>query len=117
MLRSVELGEQNRVAKQQFQTLRGMYDVLPEQAAQIDYLTSQFRAAAEAAGYGRIDTPLLEDTALFERGVGTDTDAVSKEMYSFNDRSDHSVSLRPEPTAGIVRAYVEHGMSSWPQPV
>lgn len=105
------------MASKQFQSLRGMHDILPEQAAQIDYLASQFKAVAEAAGYGRIDTPLLEDTALFERGVGTDTDAVSKEMYSFKDRSDNDVSLRPEPTAGIVRAYVEHGMSSWPQPV
>jgi histidyl-tRNA synthetase len=94
-----------------------MYDLLPEQAAQTDFITSQFRAVAEAAGYGRIETPLLEDTGLFVRGVGSDTDAVSKEMYSFKDRSDHEVSLRPEPTAGIVRAYVEHGMSSWPQPV
>jgi histidyl-tRNA synthetase len=105
------------VAKQQFQSLRGMYDLIPEQAAQYDYLTETFRRVTEAAGYGRIETPLLEDTALFERGVGTDTDAVSKEMYTFTDRSDHSVSLRPEPTAGIVRAYIEHGMGSWPQPV
>ncbi len=105
------------MAKQQFQTLRGMYDLLPEQAAQYDSLTDTFRKVAEAAGYGRIETPLLEDSGLFERGVGTDTDAVSKEMYSFKDRSEHSVSLRPEPTAGIVRAYIEHGMGSWPQPV
>jgi histidyl-tRNA synthetase len=105
------------VGKQQFQTLRGMYDILPEQAARIDFLTSQFRAVVEAAGYGHIETPLLEDSALFVRGVGADTDAVSKEMYSFKDRSDHDVSLRPEPTAGIVRAYIEHGMGSLPQPV
>jgi histidyl-tRNA synthetase len=105
------------VAKQQFQTLRGMYDILPEQAAQFDYVLDQFRQVSEAAGYGRIETPLLEDTGLFVRGVGTDTDAVSKEMYSFKDRSDHPVSLRPEPTAGIVRAYIEHGMGSLPQPV
>src|SRR5690348_2057420 len=94
-----------------------MYDVLPEQAAQYDNLIDVFRKAAEAAGYGHIETPLLEDTGLFERGVGSDTDAVSKEMYSFADRSDHSVSLRPEPTAGIVRSFIEHGMGSWPQPV
>jgi histidyl-tRNA synthetase len=94
-----------------------MYDLLPEVAAQYDYLTGHFRSAAESAGYGRIETPLLEDTALFERGVGSDTDAVSKELYTFKDRSDHSVSLRPEFTAGIVRAYIERGMSSMPQPV
>jgi histidyl-tRNA synthetase len=105
------------VAKQQFQTLRGMYDVLPEQAAQFDNVIDNFRKVAEAAGYGHIDTPLLEDTALFVRGVGADTDAVSKELYSFSDRSDHGVALRPEFTAGIVRAYIEHGMNSLPQPV
>lgn len=105
------------MAKQQFQTLRGMYDLLPEQAAQYDNLIEQFRRVVDAAGYGRLETPLLEDTGLFVRGVGADTDAVSKEMYSFTDRSDHSVSLRPEPTAGIVRAFIEHGMSSMPQPV
>jgi histidyl-tRNA synthetase len=105
------------VAKQQFQSLRGMYDLLPDVAAQYDYLTSNFRSLAESAGYGRIETPILEDTALFERGVGADTDAVSKELYTFMDRSDHSVSLRPEFTAGIARAYIERGMSSLPQPV
>jgi histidyl-tRNA synthetase len=105
------------VAKQQFQTLRGMYDVLPEQAAQLDILTDQFKKVAESAGYGRIETPLLEDTGLFVRGVGADTDAVSKELYSFKDRSDNEVSLRPEFTAGIVRSYVENGMASWPKPV
>lgn len=105
------------MAKQQYQTLRGMYDLLPEQTAQYDTLTDAFRRVAEAAGYGRIETPLLEDTGLFVRGVGADTDAVSKEMYSFEDRSEHKVSLRPEFTAGIVRAYIEHGMGSMPQPV
>jgi len=105
------------VAKQQFQTLRGMYDMIGEQAAQLGFLFDQFRGLAEEAGYQRIDTPLLEDTDLFVRGVGADTDAVSKELYTFDDRSGHSVSLRPEPTAGIVRAYIEHGMGSWPQPV
>jgi histidyl-tRNA synthetase len=105
------------MAKQKFQTLRGMYDLLPEQTVVYDYLTTTFSNVAQAAGYSRIDTPLLEDTALFERGVGSDTDAVSKEMYAFTDRSDHSVALRPEFTAGVVRSYIEHGMGSWPQPV
>lgn len=105
------------MAKQQFQSLRGMYDMLPEQAAQYDFLVEQFRGVAAAAGYGHIEPPVLEDSGLFVRGVGADTDAVSKEMYSFKDRSDHDVSMRPEPTAGIVRAFIEHGMGSWPQPV
>ncbi len=105
------------MAKQQFQTLRGMHDILPEQARHYDYVTEQFRRTAELAGYGRIETPILEDTGLFERGVGADTDAVSKELYSFTDRSDKPVSMRPEFTASVVRAYVEHGMASEPQPV
>lgn len=105
------------MAKQQFQSLRGMYDMLPEQAAQYDFLIEQFMSVATAAGYGHIETPILEDSGLFVRGVGADTDAVSKEMYSFKDRSEHDVSMRPEPTAGIVRSYIEHGMSSLPQPV
>src|SRR6185369_3618449 len=94
-----------------------MYDLLPEQAAVYDYLTSSFKSVAQSAGYGQIETPLLEDSALFERGVGADTDAVSKEMYAFSDRSDHTVALRPEFTAGIVRSFIENGMSSRPQPV
>jgi histidyl-tRNA synthetase len=105
------------VAKQQFQSLRGMYDMQPEQAAQYDFLIEQFVSVAAAAGYGHIETPILEDSGLFVRGVGADTDAVSKEMYSFKDRSEHDVSMRPEPTAGIVRSYIEHGMGSLPQPV
>ena len=105
------------MAKAKLQTLRGMYDILPESAAQADYIIGAFRQVVEAAGYGHIETPLLEDTALFVRGVGTETDIVSKEMYSFNDRSDNSVTLRPEATAGIVRAFIEHGMGSLPQPV
>lgn len=105
------------MGKQQIQSLRGMYDLTPEIAAGYDHVLGAFRAVAEAAGYGRIETPLLEDKALFERGVGTETDAVSKEMYAFIDRSDHGVALRPEFTAGIVRAFIEHGMNSLPQPV
>jgi histidyl-tRNA synthetase len=94
-----------------------MYDLVGEQAAQQAWLSDQFRVLSESAGYQRIDTPYLEDTDLFVRGVGADTDAVSKELYTFEDRSGHDVSLRPEPTAGIVRAFIEHGMASWPQPV
>ena len=105
------------MAKAKLQSLRGMYDVLPETAIQLDYLTAAFKEVVEAAGYGHITTPILEDTALFVRGVGNETDIVSKEMYTFNDRSDNSITLRPEATAGIVRAYIEHGMGSLPQPV
>jgi histidyl-tRNA synthetase len=105
------------MAKAKLQTLRGMYDILPEVAAQVDYLSTTFKTLAEAAGYGQIQTPILEDTNLFARSVGDETDIVSKEMYTFNDRSDSSVTMRPEGTAGIVRAFIEHGMGSLPQPV
>jgi histidyl-tRNA synthetase len=105
------------MAKAKLQTLRGMYDILPESAAQADHLIGVFRSVVEAAGYGHIETPILEDTSLFVRGVGTETDIVSKEMYSLTDRSENNITLRPEATAGIVRAFIEHGMGSLPQPV
>ena len=105
------------MAKAKLQSLRVMYDILPETAAQADYLIATFKTLAEAAGYGQIHTPILEDTSLFVRSVGDETDIVSKEMYTFEDRSDNSVTMRPEGTAGIVRAYIEHGMGSLPQPV
>jgi histidyl-tRNA synthetase len=105
------------VAKQKFQSIRGMYDLLPPDSARFDELYRLFRAQAEAAGYGHIETPLLEETPVFTRGVGSETDIVSKEMYSFDDRSGDSMTLRPEMTAGVVRAFIEHGMNSQPQPV
>jgi histidyl-tRNA synthetase len=104
------------VAKQ-FQHVRGMPDILPEQQARYRYLMSSFHQLAAAAGYEPIETPMLEDKGVFVRGVGEGTDVVDKEMYVFTDRSDNEVALRPEPTAGIARAYIEHGMASRPQPV
>jgi len=101
----------------QFQKLRGMSDVLPERAKLIDHVVESFVQSAEAAGYGHIETPLLEDEALFIRTSGEGSDVVDKEMYAFEDRGDKRIALRPEGTAGIVRAYIENGMSSRPQPV
>ena len=105
------------MAKPKFQSVRGMYDLLPEQAEQYDSLWQIFAKAAADAGYGRIETPLLEESGVFTRGVGDTSEVVSKEMYTFEDRGGNQLSLRPEGTAGIVRAYLEHGMGSWPQPV
>jgi histidyl-tRNA synthetase len=68
-------------------------------------------------GYQQIDTPMFEETALYVRGVGEGTDIVDKEMYSFEDKGGAEITLRPEFTAGIMRAYIEHGMYVWPQPV
>ena len=73
--------------------------------------------AARRAGYGDIELPIFEDTALFARGVGESTDVVSKEMYTFADRGDRSVTLRPEGTAGVMRAVIEHGLDRGPLPV
>lgn len=101
----------------QFQHVRGMPDILPDEQGGFDYLISSFQSLADAAGYQRIDPPMLEDTGVFVRGIGTGTDVVDKEMYTFTDRSDNQITLRPEPTAGIVRSYIENGMASWPQPV
>jgi histidyl-tRNA synthetase len=100
-----------------FQAPRGTFDVLPasaERRARIE------RTAADLlgrAGYGRIETPIFEDTQLFERGVGQSTDIVRKEMFTFEDLGERSVTLRPEGTAPIARAYVEHGMHTLAQPV
>ena len=74
-------------------------------------------AAARRAGYADIELPIFEDTALFARGVGESTDVVSKEMYTFADRGDRSVTLRPEGTAGVIRAVIEHGLDRGPLPV
>jgi len=104
------------VAKQ-FQNVRGMPDILPEEQYQIDRLTDTFRQLADAAGYLRMDSPILEEKGVFIRGVGSGTDIIDKEMYDFEDRSGNLVALRPEPTAGVVRAYIQNGMGSWPQPV
>ena len=105
------------MAKQQFQTVRGMYDLLPERRRLFDYVMTTFASAAEAAGYGRIETPVLEDQDLFLRSQGQGTDLVDKELYTLTDRSDKTLALRPEGSAGVARAYLEHGMGSQPQPV
>ena len=100
-----------------FQAPRGTFDILPADAARRAEVE---RAATEVfarAGYGRIETPAFEDTELFARGVGEGTDIVHKEMFTFSDQGDRSLTLRPEATAAICRAYIEHGMYRLPQPV
>jgi len=96
---------------------RGTSDVLGEQAAARTALEQRARHVLEGAGYERIETPAFEATELFARGVGESTDIVQKEMYTFEDGSGRSLTLRPEGTAPICRAYVEHGMHKRPQPV
>jgi histidyl-tRNA synthetase len=99
------------------QAPKGTFDVLPADARARDRLERVVRGAFGRAGYGRIETPVFEDTELFERGVGEATDVVQKEMFTFEDRGGRSVSLRPEGTAPVCRAYVEHGMHKLAQPV
>jgi len=90
--------------------IRGMNDLLPEDAAIWQYLEKTIRELVESYGYTEIRTPALERTALFQRSIGEATDIVEKEMYSFNDRNDESLTLRPEGTAGVVRAGIENGL-------
>jgi histidyl-tRNA synthetase len=99
------------------QAPRGTYDVLPEQDAARRAVETAARSILGGAGYRRIETPTFEHTDLFARGVGASTDIVQKEMYSFEDAGGRSLTLRPEGTAPVVRAYAEHGMHKAPQPV
>jgi histidyl-tRNA synthetase len=99
------------------QAPKGTFDVLPEDAARRAALETQVRRILGAAGYRRIETPTFEATDLFARGVGEATDIVQKEMYSFDDGGGRSLTLRPEGTAPVCRAYIDHGMHKLPQPV
>jgi histidyl-tRNA synthetase len=99
------------------QAPKGTFDVLPRDAERRAVLEAHARKILGAAGYGRIETPVFEATELFARGVGEATDIVQKEMYTFDDGGGRSLTLRPEGTAPVCRAYVEHGMHKQPQPV
>ena len=99
------------------QAPKGTYDVLPQDAAGRRALTSHAERILGAAGYNRIETPVFESTELFVRGVGGATDIVQKEMYSFDDGGGRSLTLRPEGTAPVCRAYIEHGMHKLAPPV
>ncbi len=99
------------------QAPRGTFDVLPDDAARREVVEAHAKKILEAAGYRRIETPTFEATELFARGVGEATDIVQKEMYTFDDGGGRSLTLRPEGTAPVARAYIEHGMHKLPQPV
>jgi histidyl-tRNA synthetase len=99
------------------QAPRGTFDVLPDDAARREVVEAHARRILGSAGFRRIETPAFEATELFARGVGEATDIVQKEMYSFDDGGGRSLTLRPEGTAPVARAYLEHGMHKLPQPV
>jgi len=96
---------------------RGTYDILPEDQPVRRWVIQVAEDVFHRYGYGRLDTPMFEETRLFVRGVGEATDIVRKEMYTFEDLGGRSMTLRPEGTAPAARAYVEHGMQTRPQPV
>jgi histidyl-tRNA synthetase len=99
-----------------FQRPTGTLDTLPEDQHYWDHVRRRARHLAELAGFERIDVPVFEATQLFARGIGAGTDVVDKEMYAFTDKGGHQLTLRPEFTAGVVRAYIENGLQVRPQP-
>lgn len=100
-----------------YQAPRGTQDILPADRPYWRYVTEAMHQVAALFSLQQIDTPIFEETGLFVRGVGQGTDIVDKEMYSFQDKGGAEITLRPEFTAGIMRAYIEHGMHVWPTPV
>jgi histidyl-tRNA synthetase len=102
---------------ERFKAPRGTFDVLPEGAPVRRRIGEVARRILETAGYERIEVPVFEDTDLFARGVGESTDIVQKQMFTFEDQGGRSLTLRPEATASVCRAYLEHGMQKRAQPV
>ena len=103
--------------KPKFQIPTGMHDILPEDQKYFKRLYGVVEEAADFYGFSKIDTPVVEETELFARGLGVSTDIVQKQMYSFRTAGGDHLTLRPEGTAPVVRAYVEHGMFNLPQPI
>jgi len=100
-----------------YQAPRGTSDTLPGEQAYWRYIEQKAVDLCQLYGYQRIDTPAFEDTRLFSRSIGEGTDIVEKEMYTFEDKGGKQITLRPEGTAPVCRAYLEHGMHNLPQPV
>lgn len=103
--------------KKPIQAIKGMRDVLSEEQRYWRYINDSVEKLSVQYGFRRIDTPVVEETELFVRSIGTTTDIVEKEMYSFKDKGEDNLTLRPEMTAPIIRSYIEHGMVNLPQPV
>jgi histidyl-tRNA synthetase len=92
--------------------ITGTKDILPSEISRWHYLENLLRETFKTFNYKEIRTPIFEETALFARGIGEETDIVSKEMYTFKDRSETSITLRPENTAGVVRAFIEQSLGA-----
>lgn len=103
--------------KIKFQAPKGTFDILPEDQKYWERVKGIVKQLASAYGFSSINTPIFENTQLFMKGTGTTTDIIQKEMYTFRTKGGDYLALRPEFTPGVVRAYIEHGMKSWPQPV
>jgi histidyl-tRNA synthetase len=100
-----------------YQAARGTVDILPEEQPYWRFVEKAINDITLLYGYRRIDTPVFEDTGLFRRSAGEYTDIVQKEMYTFDDRGGNSLTLKPEGTPAVCRAYIQHGMQNLPQPV
>jgi histidyl-tRNA synthetase len=100
-----------------YRAARGTSDILPEEQPYWDYVKEKAADICRLYGYQRIDTPMFEDTGLFKRSAGEYTDIVQKEMYTFDDRGGNSLTLKPEGTPAVCRAYLQHGLANQPQPV
>ncbi len=110
-------GAPKKEERRKFQAIKGTRDLLPPETALWNRVEQTAHEVFATFGFGEIRVPIFEPTELFARSIGQDTDVVSKEMYSFEDRDETSVSLRPEATASVCRAYIEHGMQQLPQAV
>lgn len=100
-----------------YQAVRGTSDILPAEQPYWRYIEQAVADISRLYGYRRIDTPIFEDTSLFSRSTGDFTDIVQKEMYTFDDRGGNSLTLKPEGTPPVCRAYIQHGLGNLPQPV
>ncbi len=105
------------MAGQKISAPKGVSEYVPNRSSSFEFVRENLVAPAKRAGYQLIELPVFEDTDLFKRGVGESTDVVSKEMYTFEDRGGRSITLRPEGTAGVMRAVIEHGLDRGQLPV
>jgi histidyl-tRNA synthetase len=105
------------MAQQKINAPKGVSEYVPPRSSAFEFVRDSLIAPASKAGYQLIELPVFEDTELFKRGVGESTDVVSKEMYTFEDRGGRSITLRPEGTAGVMRAVIEHGLDRGQLPV